>query len=452
MIFRDEIERINLLILNGDYSVAEFRLQSLRPESPAELRTVEHFAAIVEFRRGNIVRAKEMMEIAAQKHGPNVNLLRDLVVCQYHLQDMMGFRSNLALLEKALTEKQDVLSSRSLLECELMVGKFLEEEAHLSKALEFYERAYNRAEKPAHKIRLLIQRARWHALYQSTDKLGAYYRELISLSREGMTRDLCVELDHSLMLIEMRLVGGDHAWQRIQQLGDSLSEVDQRLMFFDFIEGALTHDFELDAVVLEKLNTFNTLDPFEQYLAKLAKGTLQSTGMLHELTVLASLVPWSSYLRLLCLAANLTTNPSIRVELNRKIQLIVRDLDGQSQQLWNQRVKQALQSPEIRVEYSARTRSVAIQGRSVDLSKKKMGQQLMESLSQKAELTVDEAISVLWQSSFSPEHYHRLRMGIHRLNTLINKVTGLGKIIEVDSQTVRLRPEVKIRHADEAYF
>ncbi len=43
-------------------------------------------------------------------------------------------------------------------------------------------------------------------------------------------------------------------------------------------------------------------------------------------------------------------------------------------------------------------------------------------------------------------------MGIHRLNTLINKVTGLGKIIEVDSQTVRLRPEVKIRRAEEAFL
>ena len=120
--------------------------------------------------------------------------------------------------------------------------------------------------------------------------------------------------------------------------------------------------------------------------------------------------------------------------------------------LWNQRLKQALQSPEIRMEYSFRERSVAIQGRSVDLSKKKMGLQLLEGLAKKPELTVDEAINLLWQVSFSPEHYHRLRMGVHRLNALIHKTTGLGKIIEVDSQAVRLRPEVKIRRADEAFL
>jgi hypothetical protein len=172
----------------------------------------------------------------------------------------------------------------------------------------------------------------------------------------------------------------------------------------------------------------------------------------HELALLAPQLPWASYLRLLCLAANLESNSSTRSELNRKIQLIIGSLDPKSQSLWNQRLKQALQSPEIRMEYSARNRSVAIQGRAVDLSKKKMGLQLLEGLAQKPELTVDEAITLLWQSSFSPEHYHRLRMGIHRLNTLINKVTGLGKIIEVDSQTVRLRPEVKIRRAEEAFL
>lgn len=159
-------------------------------------------------------------------------------------------------------------------------------------------------------------------------------------------------------------------------------------------------------------------------------------------------MPWSPYLRLLCLASNREGNASIRQELNRKIQLIIRGLDPRSQQLWSQRLKEAMQTPEIRVEYSQRERNLTIQGREVDLSKKKIGLQLLDSLTVKPELSVDEAISLLWQSDFSPEHYHRLRMSVHRLNTLINKATGLGKIIEVDAQTVRLRPEVRIRAAD----
>ena len=319
-------------------------------------------------------------------------------------------------------------------------------------ALAFYDRALSRASNPSQRLRALIQKARWHALYEPNDQLSVFYREMISTPGTSLTQDLKIELEHSLILIELRLIGGDHAWQRISRLDSSIAEIDQRLLFFDFVEGALTQDFELDAVVLEKLNSFKNLDPFEYCLARIVKGSLQSQAMIHELTLVAPQLPWASYLRLLCLAANLESNSTTRGELNRKIQLIIRSLDPKSQSLWNVRLKQALQSPEIRMEYSSRNRSVMIHGRTVDLSKKKMGLQLLEGLAKNPELSVDEAISLLWQSSFSPEHYHRLRMGIHRLNTLINKVTGMGKIIEVDSQNVRLRPEVKIRRADEAFL
>jgi len=450
MTFSERIEQINLLILNHQLNEADEALGFLSPDSMTEKRIHAHFKAICTFHRGEIIRAKSQMEAAITQFGENVNVLRDLLVCQYHLQDMMGFRANLTKLENVLNEKQDMLCQRTLLECELMAGKFLEEEARLKPALDFYDRALSHAGNPSQRLRVLIQKARWHALYEPNDLLSAYYREMISVPRTKLSRDLQVELEHSLVLIELRLIGSDHAWQRIQRIEPELNESDKRLMVFDFIEGALSQDFELDAVVLEKMNSFTNLDPYEQYLARLVKGSLHAMMMVHELALLAPQLPWASYLRLLCLAANLETSASTRFELNRKIQLLIRSHDAKTQALWNLRLKQALQSPEIRVEYSARARNVAIQGRYVDLSKKKMGLQLLEGLAAKPELAVDEAIQLLWQSSFTPEHYHRLRMGVHRLNTLINKVTGLGKIIEVDSQMVKLRPEVKIRRADEA--
>jgi hypothetical protein len=456
MTFKQEIERINLMILEGQLNEAERDLRQLFPLTEAERRQQGHFLGIVLFRRGEISRAKEQLETTAHRHGENVTLLRDLLACHYHLQDMTGFRAGLNRLEGLLRELEPQLCARSLFECSLMVGKFLEEEARLQPALESYNRALQHAMKPSHRLRVLIQKARWHALYEAGepagegDCLSEYYREMISVPREGLTLDLRVELEHSLMLIEMRLIGGDHAWQRVQRIAENLSEADLRLMVFDFVEGALAQDFELDAAVLEKLSYFNELDPYEHFLARVVKGSLEAVGLIQELAVLAPLLPWASYLRLLCLAANLTSNNSIRMELNRKIHLILRALDPKSQQLWKQRLKQAMQNPEIRMEYCSIRRSVAFQGRSVDLSKKKIGMQLLEGLAHKSELSVDEAIQLLWQASFSPEHYHRLRMGVHRLNTLINKATGLGKIIEVDSQAVRLRPEVKIRRADEA--
>jgi len=445
----DKLAHVNRLLLDGKLDQAEQALGRINGATPAEKRMTSHYFALLDFRRGNISAARLRIENARRDFGDNVNLFRDLAVCYYHQQDMLSFRHCLDSLERTLTEYESRLSQRSLIECELMLGKFLEEEAKLAPALIFYERALLRAEGPHQRLRVLLQKARWQALYEPAEDLSAHYRELISVPTDTVTQDMGIEFEHSLMLIELRLIGSDHAWQRLTRLNPDVEEIDRRLLLFDFIEGCIAQDLSIPGTVLQMVNQFQFLDPYEEFLRKLVQEQLEPQQKISELNKLAPKLPWASYLRLLCLTANLENNPSSKNELNRKIQLIIRGLDGKSQVLWNARLKQALQSPEIRVEFSQRNRSITIQGKTVDLSKKKIGQQLLGILLKKPALTVDQAIEHLWQSSFSPEHYHRLRMGIHRLNTLINECSGQGKIIEVDSQEVRLRPEVKLRPADD---
>jgi cell division inhibitor SulA len=451
MNLESQFKLINGLIYNGHLEEAREHLKSTLATNNAEKRTKGHLLATVTFREGKIDKAYEEMQTVLDQYGENVNLMRDILVCQYHLQDMQGFRSGLNRLEILLLENEHQLSTRSLIECELMVGKFLEEEARLAPAAVFYDRALNRAKEPRHRLRALIQKARWQALYEPTQELSNYYRELISFPREKLNMDLSVELEHSLILIELRLVGSDHAWQRIERVGHSVSEIDQRLLIFDFIEGILGLDVEPAPAVLKKAGEFKDLDPFENFLKQIVTGELDQQGLLAELTVLSSKLPWASYLRLLCVAANIEKNASVKSELHRKIQLILRALDPRSQVLWTQRLKQTLQTPEVRMDFSSRNRSLTIQGKVVDLSKKKTGLLLLERLVIKNTMTVDEAIELLWQSSFSPEHYHRLRMSIHRLNTLIHETVGIGKVIEVDAQTVRLRPEVRLRPVEDTF-
>jgi hypothetical protein len=451
MNLENQFKLINGLIYNNKLDEARQTLKSVLATTNAERRTKGHLLATITFREGDIPKAYEEMQQTLDQYGENVNLLRDILVCQYHMQDMQGFRSGLNRLEILLLENEHQLSVRSLYECESMVGKFLEEEARLAPAAVFYDRALARVKEPHHRLRVLIQKARWQALYEPTQELSSHYRELISYPCEKLTIDLNIELEHSLMLIELRLVGSDHAWQRIERLGNSISEIDQRLLIFDFIEGILGLDVEPSKAVLGAAESFKDLDPFESFIKKIVNRQFDQQGLLHELTTLSTKLSWTSYLRLLCVSANLEEMPAVKSELHRKIQLILRALDPRSQALWTQRLKQSLQTPEIRMDFSSRNRSVTIQGKVVDLSKKKIGLLLLERLVLKNTMTVDEAIELLWQSSFSPEHYHRLRMSIHRLNTLIHETVGLGKVIEVDAQTVRLRPEVRLRPVEDTF-
>jgi tetratricopeptide (TPR) repeat protein len=446
------LERLNWtnqLLLDGQIDRADQALLLVEPKTSAEKRMTAHYTALVAFARGNIQSAKEQLIKAQRDFGDNVNLFRDLAVCYYHQQDMLQFRACLDQLERTLVEQEGKLSPRTSLECELMLGKFLEEEARLAPALIFYEKALLRTQNTHQRLRVLLQKARWLALYEPASELSDLYRELISVPTDDITQDMGIEFEHSLMLIELRLIGSDHAWQRCLKLKSEVAEIDRRLMVFDFIEGCFSQDLPIPPLVLTMINQFKSFDPYEEYLKKLVQGQLEPQQKIQELNRLSAKLPWASYLRLLCLTANMEAQVSSKQELNRKIHLIIRGLDQKTQLLWNSRLKQALQSPEIRIEFCSRTRAVTIQGKTVDLSKKKVGQQILAILMKSPALTVDQFINHLWQTSFSPEHYHRLRMSIHRLNSLMNECSGLGKIIEVDSQEVRLRPEVKLRPADE---
>lgn len=450
---KEQLAAANACILNGALEKAQETLLEVKATSQVDQRIKSHLMAIIEFHRGQFADCLRLLRLTAERYGDNVNLLRDCAVCQYHLQDMEGFRASLSRLEHLLVELESQLSANSLVECELMLGKFSEEDARLGPAIQFYEQALERAQKPAHRLRALIQKTRWQALFARLPELSTHYRELISVVQDRISKDLRIELEHSLMLIELRLIGGDHAWQRVSRLLPEIDDLDQRLLVFDYIEGALAQEIEIPNFAIEKASQFSNLDPFETFLSKVVKGRLDHHELLHDLTMLAPRLPWASYLRLLCISANLEQNGSIRQELHRKIQLIIRALDSRSQALWTDRLKQALQTQEVRIEFSARSRSLQIQGKTLDLSKKKIGLQLLERLVSKSAIPVDEAISLLWQSEFSPEHYHRLRMSVHRLNTLIFEATGHGKVVEVDSQNVRLKPQVRLRHApsDEAF-
>lgn len=444
----EHLATVNAFILNGEIDAAEKLLKTIKPATTAEKRTYYHQQALLFYNRNKVSEARQLLENAITKYGDNVNLTRDLAVCFYRLQDMVNFRQLIERLEKDVISHEAILSQRSLFECDLMLGKFLEEDARLAPALIFYERALQRATTTAQRIRVLIQKTRWHALYEGCDQLSSYYRELISVPADTYNNDFQVELQHSLMLVEMRLIGSDHAWQRIERLLPTLSDFDQRLMIFDFVEGCYSQDLNIPPLVLEIINGFKDLDAYEHYLKKLLEKSLTSEEKIHQLTQLAPKLSWSSYLRLLCLTANLETSSSAKQELHRKIQLIVKSLDPRTQNLWNHRLKQSLQTPETKIEISSRDRSIKVQGRVIDLSKKKIGMQMLETLYAKPSLTVDDMIAQLWQTSFSPEHYHRLRMSAHRLNTLIYEASGVGKVIEVDSQNVRLRAEIKLRSMD----
>ncbi len=271
-----ELAQIGRLLLNGQLTELKTVLDGYKARTASEARIKAHYMALIDFHKGDIAQARIGLEKAVADFGENVNLMRDLATCFYHQQDMLAFRLCLDKLERTLIEQEDKLSRRSFLECETMIGKFLEEEGKLAPALIFYERALLRTNSPGERLRVILQKARWVALYEPSHELGSLYRELISVPTDSVSQDMRIEIEHNLLLIELRLIGADHAWQRFERLGSDVPEIDRRLLIFDFIEGCLAQDIAISSAVLAMIDQFKTFDPYEDFLRKLIHGQLGS--------------------------------------------------------------------------------------------------------------------------------------------------------------------------------
>lgn len=445
----NEMEKpIQQLIASGQLDQASKLLESLHPQTAVEKRMSGHFRGIILNRQGRAQEARATLEQTLMLHGENIRLLRDLAVIYHEMHEMHMFRATQSRLEFTLQEHWAKLSFISRFNVQMMLAKFREEDGRVAVALHNYRQLLDlsdRDQRKGSRELVLAQLLRALALYKPTESLHAFYSELITLSAGEYTQEVNFEVAHSLMLAEMVMVGPEHAWIRVSQVLENPKaiEADKRLFYFDFLEGCLANGYTIPLAAHQAADRFQKNDLYEEQLRTLAfKGVGQVS--LQELVQLASRLCWSSYVRILCVVANLQTDELQRLELQKKVLILIGSLDEESQILWKRRLKDVFHQSETRLEFSALRRSLYFSGNSLDLSRKKGMLQLLEHLAQSPRISVDEAIRKLWNSDFSPDHYHRLRMMVHRLNRLVHDFTTLGKIIEVDSESVRLRPGVQI--------
>ncbi len=432
------------LILNHQLDLALSQLNEWTPEGRVDERIKLHFQALVQIQKGEFQSARRVLIDARARFGDNLGLLRELMICHYHLQEMDEFRELFNELEDLWIKLRPQLSDQTCFEVAIALGKICEEEARLAPAQIYYDEALLYAHSAVQRVRVLVQKGRWLALHDPNEKLGAIYRELISMPKTRLSEDLTIEREHSLMMIEMQLIGRNHAWMRIERLLSELDATDARLMVFDFLELSLAKGDPIAPSVLKLAGEFKDLDPFEQFIRDHLHDSLEENQRLSKLADLASQISWSCHLRLLCLSANSATDKSLKDGYLKNIDLVLSALDEKSQFIWKQQLNEILQSPETAVELNVGKSEVVISGKLIELKKKKSAAILLEALAQNAILSVDDAIKNLWGCDFSPEHYHRLRMTIHRLNTLVNEQTGTGKIIEVDAEKVQIRSGVRL--------
>ena len=414
--------------------------------TPIDLRCIGHLKALIQIQKGELENALETLEEVLKNHGENLALFMEKACCHYQLGQWTQWRQAYTHVEGVLTNTQLEVDPVRKVEAFILLGKFHEEEGSIVKARDFYQSAVDMV--PGQKLNLRFraktQLMRVEATFGSRDVVGNLYSELIQIQKNEKTVDLEIELEHALMLSEMNLVGPLHASERLLKILEmtDILEADKSLMLYDFLEECVVNKYEIPEGLSEWSQKIPPADEFETMIGNLV--TKSGSDMsLTRLMGLSSQVTPSSYLRLLTLA--LRALPDFSREIKNKLHLLLSAVDGPSRHLWNKRIDVFTESSSKLLKFDLEKRVISFESKDIDLSRKRGMLVFAEMIAQNGEMSVEEMIEKIWQTEYTPDHFHRLRMTAHRMNQLLFDLTSIEKPIEVNADRIKLNPKIKFQ-------
>lgn len=418
-------------------------------ENLSHQRIMLHLRSQAQVYLGDLEGAKSQLLRAEKFFGENIAILRDLACIYHQTGETHQWRNSVEALARRLSDVEAQLTIATWAQTHVTLGKFYEELGRIDQAIRHYELVLERCQQSPHKdlaTLALIQRLRVEALFENGPRLGEYYHHLLALPSGEFTFDLWVEREHSLMLAEIELVGPLHAWARaLRLLQDArLCAADRRLVIADFLAEATLRQVPLPNQASDYVQELAEGDAFEREMQDFLKLSTPSQETLLRVSDLASELPWASYLRIMTLYHQINEAPEIRIEVDRKLRLLLSGLPPEARYFWLSRLRSQITTETPELSYNRAGRSLIFQGRHIDLSKKRAFCSVLEILLNEPRVEVDQMIRKLWDSSFSPEHLHRLRMTVHRLNQYLFELCAIPRVIEMTAEHVSLRGSVTL--------
>lgn len=444
-------EQAESLLLAGHPSELLTYLDQIQvKDSLVDQRIMFHLRAQAQIYLGDLEGAKSNLLVAERHCGEHIAILRELACVYYQTGEIHQWRQSVLRLQARLAQVEGKLSLKTWAQTKITLGKFLEEDGRIAEAVEAYHQAYLRTKQMGHSQAThlaLIQLLRLEALFSRGPELGQWYRELIAQPPPQLTFDLLVEREHTLMLTEIELVGPQHAWARVQALchNPKTTAPDRRLLIADYIAETASRGFELNADVRGMLPELKAGDAFEQEVFALIESPDETARHLARLNQTATELSWASYLRLLTLHHQLAKDPDCQTELANKLGVLLSTLSPSSRFYWMKRIQKAVFHDDFNFEFDRLNRTISFQGKKLDLNKRRTLCAVFDKLCSESPIDVDELIKHLWQSTFSPEHLHRLRMTVHRLNQLLFELSSIQRVIEMTADKVCLKNSIRIQ-------
>ena len=300
---------VKSLIDKGQFAQAhqfidQYQLSSGDTLSKVQYRTIGHLKAQVFIHQSKFSPALECLSSTQKKWGDNISLTADIACCHYQQGNIQQWNKYTKLTDQKIKKFSTKLNEKVDIDIKILLAKFYEEKGSVAKAHGLLLDCYSILENGNNLNQLytcLSQLIRLQATHDLKTNLGQYYTQLIRLAKQDTSLYTHVEVQHSLMLAEISLVGITHAETRLCKLLDTpeIQPIDQNLLLYDFLEESIIRGETTTSKIMAKTNHFKPMDTYEdEILNMLIRGqnTLESIQHLNEL---ASKMSVASYLRIL---------------------------------------------------------------------------------------------------------------------------------------------------------
>ena len=394
----------------------------------AILRKEQHQLARHQMLGGDYFNALKIMQSARHQYGPHVGLLSDLIAVLYALGRVEECNKMTLQLKSELENNRRLLSKDSAAKTYLFIGKIFEEQGQVAEAIESYSEAAELAtENFEVRLRAQAQLLRLLSFLGRRANLPELYQFCVKAQIES--KNLLIEVEHALMLSEIILFGVHHAEARLQRLmtSESLSLADCHLLIADFSEEVLRQGLDLSSVksYSEQISP-KEADEFEKIIFFMVQSPSFELG-LSDLQKLMGRLPTLGLLRTLILNLKRSHDSHIVNESKRNFLFHLEGVSYESKAMLLRKWQNELSDSAVILTYNPDRSELSFNDRSTMIKAGSFAAKSISSFIGRSSIPIDEFIKQVFESSWDPSYYDRIRIALMRLNKDLSLLTGFPK-------------------------
>ncbi len=407
-------------------------------------RQEAHIEALKMIRQDQFLNALVILKESQKNYGFNTLNLVEVASCYYMLNDYDNYKKTSLVLEKEFKKAESQLSPRQhILTC-LGYGKLLEECGQFTEALEFYNRPSKKinsdqidAADLVHLKKLNVQKLRLKHQWNLSKDLQKDYFEVDSYKSDNI--NYTIEREHALILSECQIYGLNQAFTRYKSSIKNLKlkKSDYRLFTFDLIFEFLLKNEPTSCFssYLDAIDYFDC-DPFEKTIWDIASKAEVDMSATEGLSLPSSI-------RILSL---FYSNHKDRSELAyTKLMLLVQNLNPKNKKVVLSKLKLNENLKGQIIYFNEKSLELRSDLGSLDVKNSSFTHSLINLLSHKNEVSVDEAIEHCFQINVDEYSLERLRTAVRRSSLQITKSLGLQEAFILTKSSLKVSDFIKIK-------